>query len=245
MSFLSALGLVGGLAGSLIGNGKRARLPDFIPVDQSYEQSGAIKGNLLNFDSANQLANISTQADQSRLDQLIEQTIPGYRDIVSKISKLVSSGLSGEIPSDVAANIRRHSAERAISGGFSGSGFKENLTARDLGLTSYDITNRALQQSGDFLARTKAIGTTSPISVTSMFLTPSQRISTALSNAQSYYGAGVSSALANAAPDPTMSAFGNFLERAGGMAFSYGARGWGSGSSPANTSNTSSAFTAF
>lgn len=54
--------------------------------------------------------------------------------------------LRGEIPKDVADQVRRQSAYKSLVGGYGGSGMSKALTARDFGLTSLDLQKRGGDQ---------------------------------------------------------------------------------------------------
>ena len=69
------------------------------------------------------------------------------------------------------------SAGRALGGGFgAGSGFGRALSARDFGLTSMQIQNQGLAQAQNFIQQQRTMGMAQPFSVSSMFITPAQRI---------------------------------------------------------------------
>jgi hypothetical protein len=54
--------------------------------------------------------------------------------------------------SDLLPELQQGSAERAVSGGFSGSGMENTKLLRDLGLTRYGVENKALDQLGQIQA---------------------------------------------------------------------------------------------
>lgn len=57
------IGAVAGIAGGLMK--KKPKIPTYKPVDQTAEQEAAIAANLASFDSAKQLADQTTMADQA------------------------------------------------------------------------------------------------------------------------------------------------------------------------------------
>jgi hypothetical protein len=58
------------------------------------------------------------------------------------------------LPADVAAQVQRQAAGRALSGGFAGSQAARNLTARDLGRTSLALQQAGGQQFANILGTT-------------------------------------------------------------------------------------------
>jgi hypothetical protein len=85
----------------------------------------------------------------------IETAIPGFRDILRmggettrQMMDVSSQELHGEIPKDVQEAVQRSSAYTSLMGGTAGSGMSSALTARDLGLTSLDLTQRGAQMAG-------------------------------------------------------------------------------------------------
>lgn len=237
------LGLAATGIGAALGSGKKPKLPDWNPIDVTKVQNDTIKGNIANFDDARQLANNTTEADQSSLEALLRRAIPGYDEIIKKTGAAISSGLSGELPADVTSKVLQHSAERSLSGGFSDSGASRALTARDLGTTSYDIISKSIKDASSFISNQRGSGMVNPTSASTMFLTPAQRVGFAFNNANAAYQSQTANAYNDAAPSPLSSAVGGILTNIGGSMFgsamqsswnnSYGSTGtassgWGS-----------------
>jgi hypothetical protein len=106
-----------------------------------------------------------------------------------------------------------------LSGGFgAGSGFGRALTARDLGLTGMQIQNQGLAQAQNFIQQQRTFGMVQPFSVSSMFITPSQRINALSQQNQQQYNRDLQAAQVAAMPDPTMAAIGGAISSAGGFA---------------------------
>ena len=211
-----------------MGKGSKAKMPDFVPVDATREQKDAISGNLLNFDKAQNLAERTNAANTDDLLNTLRRVVPGYDNIVNQSSKVIQSGLKGELPQDVVDQIKRTTAERSLSGGFSGSGASRNLTARDLGRTSLDLTYKALDQGSNFTRTQRAIATPQLMGVQDMFVTPQQRIEQANRNSMGMYQAQAAKAQADAAPNPTLASLSGFASDVGGTLFGYGMQDWSS-----------------
>lgn len=88
----------------------------------------------------------------TQFNAMMNQLFPGYSQIQSQRSNNIENLLSGAIPQDVQSAIARADAAKALGGGFSGSGAQQNLTARDLGLTSLDLQNMGNQQAAGFIS---------------------------------------------------------------------------------------------
>lgn len=220
--FGGIIGGVGSLVGGLLGAGSKPKIPPFTPVDAAAEQSKAIQNNLANFDQASQLAAKTTSADQAVLTEQLRKAIPGYDQIISKASQNIQSQLGGEINPDVSAQVQRSSAARALAGGYgASSGLGRSLTARDLGLTSMGIQQQGFGNALNYIQSQRQAATVQPMSVSSMFLSPQQRIGTAQFNATGGMQQGNLQAQANAMPNPMMAAFGNTLQQFGGLYAGY------------------------
>lgn len=174
----------GSIAGTLL-TYKKPSIPDYPLVDQQLEQLLATKGNIAALPKLQQLASRVNEISSTELLKQFERMLPGYSGLRDKGTGLIESQLRGEIPDDVAREIQRHSAERATAGGYGNSEAMSNLVARDLGLTSLEITNRALGSAERWMATARA--SAPQFDFTQMFITPQQRIQTKLyENSQVY-----------------------------------------------------------
>lgn len=118
-------------------------------------QKEALAANQANFADIAKLATQTNTLNQEQLNRLIDMTLgPGVRE---QFQKNLVSQARGEIPDDVRNAIYRGNAERSASGNaFGGGGFSRNVNARDLGLTSLQITNNALSSAEQWLNAAKA-----------------------------------------------------------------------------------------
>jgi hypothetical protein len=105
--------------------GKRPDVAPFVPVDLSAETAKAVSANLENFDS---------------ITALLDKYIPGFSDMLQQGTTNALSELQGKLPQDVQDQVQRSSAFAALQGGFGGTAMGHALTARDLGLTSLNLT---------------------------------------------------------------------------------------------------------
>lgn len=159
---------------ALIGEAFRevAKVPKFKPINIGAEQTAAIAGNMANLPASEAIATRVNAFNLSEYNKMLESALPGYAGIKSKISQNIQSQLAGEIPDDVAQAIQRRAASQAFSGGFAGSGMAHNLTARDLGLTSLGLTQQGLDSAQRWMTTARA----PQFDVTSMFISPQQRV---------------------------------------------------------------------
>ena len=89
-----------------------------------------------------------TMSDINHLTELFRKGLPSMMARVDEVSTQaltqVSSMLRGELPADVAAQVQRHAAEVSNQMGVRGQA-AQNLTARDLGRTAFDMITTGLQ----------------------------------------------------------------------------------------------------
>lgn len=206
------------IGGGLLAAGKKPKVPAFKPIDFQAEQKQAIQQNIEALQPATELAQKTTAAEQSQLEAQLRRAIPGYDQLIQQAGKNIGSALRGEVSQDVQSQLQRSAAGRALGGGFgAGSGMGRNLSARDFGLTSMQIQNQGLAQAQNFIQQQRTFGMAQPFSISSMFITPAQRVN-ALQNQQSaQYNRDMAAAQVAAMPDPTMAAIGGGLQSMGGV----------------------------
>ena len=89
--------------------------------------------------------------------QLLESLgiqIPGYQEGQLQRTQNAMSLLRGELPPDLASQIQRNTASKALTGGYAGTQAARNLTARDLGRTSMDLQQAGAQQFSNIIGTT-------------------------------------------------------------------------------------------
>jgi hypothetical protein len=220
-AILGGAAILGGtsLLGGLLSKGSKPKVPAFKPIDFAAEQKQAIQQNIGSLESATELATKTTAAEQSQLEAQLRRAIPGYDQLIQQAGKNIGSALRGEVSQDVASQLQRSSAGRALSGGYgAGSGVGRNLAARDFGLTSMQIQNQGLAQAQNFIQQQRTFGMAQPFSISSMFITPGQRIGAMQQQQTAQYNRDMTAAQVAAMPDPTMAAFGSAISSAGGFA---------------------------
>lgn len=220
---MMAAGAVSGLAGSLMKKG--AKIPAYKPVDQTAEQAAGIASNLSSFPQAKELADRTTAADQDRLDSILNRTMPNYRLMLNDAGGAVQSMIRGELPMADQSMIMRQAAERGTGLGLAGSAAGRNLTARDLGLASYQMTQAGLGAFNQLSSNIRQNYTVNPMSTAYSFISPAQRTANAIRENQFAYNAAVGKAQSDAA-----NSLGNRLaplvSSVGGMAMGAGMQGF-------------------
>lgn len=100
---------------------------------------------------------LEAQRNEYARAQLLESLgiqIPGYQEGQAQRTQNALALLRGELPPDVAAQVQRQAAGRALTGGYAGSQAARNLTARDLGRTSLALQQAGGQQFANILGTT-------------------------------------------------------------------------------------------
>lgn len=111
-----------------------------------------------NLPTASRIAGGVNTANAENMRKLLEAGIPGYEGLQGQAIGNIGSELRGELPPDVQAAIDRATAARAVAGGYGGSGMHRNLTARDLGLTSLNLSQRGQQDLNALVSGTPLPG---------------------------------------------------------------------------------------
>lgn len=157
--------------------GSKPEVPNLPSLSLGAEQQKALAANQAAIPGAE---NIATQVDlfnQNQIDKMLSSVIPNYKAITGNVSRNIASLTAGQIPQDVQQAIASSDASRSLSGGFGGTGAGRNLQARDLGLTSLDLTQRGLSSAESWIRNASSIYEAGNFNVASMFITPAQQAS--------------------------------------------------------------------
>ena len=133
------------------GLGKIANTP-YVDPQKAYTDS--LNASLAALPQAQNLTSQENTYNQQQMQDALNKSIPGFSDIQSARSNQIQNELAGRIPPDVQAAIERSGASQGLSGGFGGSQFGRNLTARDLGTTSLGLMNSGQQQAQQLISGT-------------------------------------------------------------------------------------------
>ena len=121
--------------------------------------------------------------------------------------------------------IMRRAAERGSGLGLAGSAAGRNLTARDLGLASYQMTQAGLGAFNQLSSNIRQNYTVNPMSTAASFISPAQRVANAIQENQFAYNSAVGKAQSDAA-NSLGSRLGSFAGSIGGMAMGAGMQGY-------------------
>jgi hypothetical protein len=198
--------------GSIFSAGKKPSVPKFLPISAQAEQGKAVGANLANFGDMTKLSSEVNQYNQDQLLSMLRSTIPGYDKMVQGVAGNINSQLNGEIPADVQALIQRKAASKSLTGGYGGSGMARNLEARDLGLTSLQLTQQGLNNAESWIANARQYQTPSMMDVSSMFITPQQQIAQSTYERDAQWNRNWLAAKVKAMPDPKKVALGGLLD---------------------------------
>ena len=177
------MGFLSGLFGST------PQVPPWQNVSLTGSQTEAIGANQASLGGIENLATGVNTFNQQQLTQLMNSIMPGWSGSASTASKNISDELSGKIPSDVAGNIQSSAAAQALTGGFGGSGLAGNLTAKDLGLTSLDLTNQGLSSLESWTSMIDKMFAPGEFNISSMFVSPQQEFQDTFQNQEMAWGA--------------------------------------------------------
>ncbi|MBU6231539.1 hypothetical protein KGP36_02625 [Patescibacteria group bacterium] len=158
--------------------GSKPVVPNLPVLNLGTEQQTAIKNNQAALPAAENLVGSANQFSIDQINQMLQQAIPGYSSMVQTATGNIASELKGQIPTDVAQQVQNSDAARALGGGYGGSGAHGDLVARDLGLTSLNLTQQGLSSFENWTRNSAALYEPSMINVSSMFITPMQQYQT-------------------------------------------------------------------
>lgn len=193
----------------VLGGGGKPTVPPAPDLGES--QATAIASNLAALPGAEELVSKANAFTQEQITKMLETAIPNYGTLTRTATSNIESMLKGEIPKDVQDAISRSDAAKALGGGYSGTTFHTNLLARDLGLTSLELTQRGLTSAESWIQMMDQLFSPGTINVSSMFITPAMQY-TADENA---WAAQWMKNQIKAMPDPFGLALGQFV---GGVA---------------------------
>ena len=157
----------------------RPKVPDFIPVSAQVEQQKAIAGNLAALPSIEDLASKYNQFNITEINKAIGATDPYAQQIAAQTSKNRLDWSKGVMSTDLAEQVQQLSAQRAVGGGYAGTGAHNALLARNYGLTAFDLQKQAQASEESWLRTAAAIYEPGMFNVSSMMVTPQQQIALA------------------------------------------------------------------
>lgn len=182
---LLGIGAGMGLGGAFLG-GKAARqrknqlndIANMPGLNTTSIGAEALAGMESNFGAASELTKKINDFNIAERSDFLTGAIPGYEDRKAATLGITDSFLRGEIPQDVQDAIWDSAAGRAIAGGFSGSEFGRNLTAKDFGLTSLGLMQSGLDRTSQINRDTASLEGPELVSVArNLGITPQELVS--------------------------------------------------------------------
>lgn len=153
--------------------GSKPTVPDLKPLSLSVEQQKALTANLQALPQAERVAGKVNTFNQQQIDQMLERIIPNYKGITGAIGGNIEDLTKGIVPQDVQDVYQRSDAAKFITGGLGQEQLK-NLTARDLGRTSLDLTLKGQQAAQSWIQSVAQLYEPGMFNISSMFVTPQQ-----------------------------------------------------------------------
>lgn len=193
--------------GSLFG-GDKPDVPPFVPVNVGTAQDEALNVNLGNMQDMQALASTTNRLSGEETLKQLERMAPGFSSMVAQQRKIVESQLRGEIPEDVARQITKYNAGKAVSGGISNLPYS-------MGMTSYQIMQQGLNAADRWLGRAQSMAPTFDFS--RMFVTPQMTLGAQQFNSQQQWDQQWLQNQINAMPSGAEKFFGSFFKGMGGV----------------------------
>lgn len=164
---------------------------------QQVSATGAAR-EALAFNEANMgrytaMAQELTRADVDTRTSMLDQFVPDWRQKRDAASAINESLMRGEIPKDVADQLKRTAAFTSVVTGGGGAGTQRALTARDLGTTSLALQQQGMKGAADWTTLMSGLmpeQTTAASVMATQGLTSGQILETSLRNAEQSLKAG-------------------------------------------------------
>ena len=181
--------------------GKKPKVPEFTPVDYDKEYDAAADYNEENIERFGGISRKAQEQDQQALTQGLRSAIPNYDELLASEFDITSSLLRGELSKREQDRLRDRRAALGLSSGTQDADLTQYSYARDLGLAERDLINQGMAYADNRIRRQSAF-VAQPVSVTSMFQSPQQRIAQKMSERDSKFNRDFAANKIAAAPDP-------------------------------------------
>ena len=169
---LAGVGISAGLSASAAGG--KASVPTIATISPNDAASQAVSANLGNLAANEALVSQANQFTRDEIAKMMRQVMPGYDQITTSATGQISSMIKGDLPLSDAQQSELGSVAKAFGGGYGGSGVQGNLVARDLGLSSLQVTQQGLSSAESWMKMSNQLYGSQMLNLSSMFLTPSQ-----------------------------------------------------------------------
>lgn len=184
-------------------------MPNFKDLTQI--QGEATAGNLATLPGAEKLGSQINTYNQDQLTSLLAKSIPGYASIQDQIGKNLLAGTRGELAPGTVDWLKRITAEGAVASGTQGSQAANFSAAENIGKTAEQIQSDATTSFERWSQVSKANAVPQTFDLSSMFLSPSQRIGVEEQRSGLNFQASLRNAAIQAATDPFMKALAGDL----------------------------------
>lgn len=188
--------------------GSKPSLPPWQTLNLGTEQQTAINNNIAAQPGAANLANLT----ETQIMSMLKQVIPNWDQISGASTGNIESLLKGQIPTDVSAAVSRSAAASSLAGGYGGTGLGRSLEARDLGLTSLDLTSKGLSSAESWMASTERLLSPAEQVYTNMFVTPGQQAAFDVNERNMKFESQWLGSQISAMPDPVTSGIFHFFD---------------------------------
>jgi len=180
--------------------GKKPKVPSLPKTDFAGTQQKTVGENIAALPKSKALAQDINAFNLEELSRALEFALPSG---LKQAQKNIRAELRGELDPEDTKTLIRSATAQGFNLGIGGSGAGRNLVARDLGIGIQQQKQRGLQ---NFMALSQQFQTPR-FDVTSMFLTPQQRIGLEVQQNQAQFDRDVMAASVEAQASP----FGSFL----------------------------------
>lgn len=181
--------------------GKKPKVPEFTPVDYDKEYDATADYNEENIERFGGISRKAQEQDQQALTQGLRSAIPNYDELLASEFDITSSLLRGELSKREQDRLRDRRAALGLSSGTQDADLTQYSYARDLGLAERDLVNQGMAYADNRIRRQSAF-VAQPVSVTSMFQSPQQRIAQKMSERDSKFNRDFAANKIAAAPSP-------------------------------------------
>jgi len=194
--------------------GSKPNVPNLPTLNLQEEAKKAIGANTENLPAAEALTSATNLFTRQQITDMLNASVPGFSGMADTAGKNIEALLQGEIPQDVKDAISRSDAASSLTGGFGGTEASRNLVARDLGLTSLQLTSQGLSSAESWTKAMASLYEPSMLNVSSMFISPMQQYQTDNEQNQQQFQRQWMQNQINAMPAPWAEDLKQFLYRA-------------------------------
>lgn len=195
--------------------GKKPKVPEFTPVDYDKEYDATWDYNEENIERFGGISRKAQEQDQQALTQGLRSAIPNYDELLASEFDITSSLLRGELSKREQDRLRDRRAALGLSSGTQDADLTQYSYARDLGLAERDLVNQGMAYADNRIRRQSAF-VAQPVSVTTMFQSPQERIAQKMSERDSKFKRDNYAAKIAASPDPVMAGIFNNMAAVAG-----------------------------